>query len=194
VTNNRHNLPGLIRLPGRRATTGVLVVALLVAAICWYLGANVWHSILLGVALTTLGLIGTVNADLNDTGWRGGGRSSRHGARREVDELSWSLRGSYGRVSGRAAMRVQQLARHRLALLSLDLRDPADRPRIEQLIGRRAYTVVAPGKRRPPLLRSLLHCLDVLDALDPTRPITSAGIGTRTPEFTSHLRRRARER
>ena len=91
--------------------------------------------------------------------------------------------------------RVRQLARQRLALHQLDLNDPADRPRIEQLIGHRAYAVLVRGERRPPFLRSFLHCLDALDALDPTRPTASPSRSRRrSPNFTPHRLRRARER
>ena len=184
---------GLIPLPGRRATAGVLAAALLVAGICWYLGADVWHSILLGAALTTIGLIATVTVDFGNTEWRDDGGLKRQGTRREIIDLSWSLRGRYGRVDIRAVSRVRELARRRLALHHLELRDPADRRRIEQLIGHQVYTVLGPGKRRPPLLRSLLYCLDVLDTLDPTRPTTSTSPGRGTPVLPLQLRRRARE-
>ena len=48
-------------------------LALLVAAVCWYFGADVWHSILIGSALTTVGLISLVatdNPDFGNTDWR----------------------------------------------------------------------------------------------------------------------------
>ena len=96
---------GILRALERRATIRILLTALLVAAICWYFGADVWHSILIGSALTTLGLIGLVandKPDFGNTGWRSDSRSNRHGARRDVAELSWSLRGSYGRVGSGA--------------------------------------------------------------------------------------------
>ena len=64
---------------------------------------------------------------------------------------------------------MRQLARHRLAQHQLDLNDPADRYEVELLIGRSAYTVLVRSKGRP-LLRSFLHCLDALDAMDRTRP------------------------
>ena len=51
-----------------------LLTALLVAAVCWYFGADVWHSILLGSALTTLGVVGLVandDPDFSNTDWRG---------------------------------------------------------------------------------------------------------------------------
>jgi len=192
-----HRFFGLLRLPGRRGTIGVLTVALLIAAVCFYFGADAWHSVLIGSALTTVGLIGlvgTANPDLNTTDWRGDGRPNRDGARNDVTDLSWSLRGNYGRVSVRAVGRVQRLARQRLARYQLDLLDPGDRPEIERLIGRGAYVVVR-GERRPPSLRSLLHCLDVLDALDSTRPATPPSRSRRRPPiFAVHRPRRTRAR
>jgi hypothetical protein len=169
-----NSLVGLFRRPALWATIRVLLAVLLVAAICWYFGVDVWHSILLGSALTTVGLIalvGSASPVLASTDWRSGGRPNRHGARSDVAELSWSLRGSYGRVDNRAVRRVQQLARQRLALYQLDLLNPEDRGEIEQLIGHRAYAVLVRGtRRRPPLLRSFVRCLDALDSLDNSRP------------------------
>ncbi len=167
-------LLGVLRALDRRATIRILLTGLLIAAICFYFGADVWHSILIGGALTTLGLIGLIandNPDFNNTGWQSDSRSDRRGARRDVAQLSSSLRGSYGRVGSGAVLRAQLLARQRLALYQLDLLNPADRPRIEQMIGHHAYAVLVHGERRPPLLRSFIHCLNALDALDPTRPI-----------------------
>jgi hypothetical protein len=197
-TDVGRTLFGLVRAPGRRAAAGVLLGALLLAGICWYLGADVWHSILVGGVLATVAWVGlVVNAtpDLITTAWRGSGHTNREGARNEIAELSWSLRGSYGRVGTRAVRRVQQIGRHRLALHQLNLRDPADRDRIERLIGHRAYAVLVRTERRPPLLRSLLHCLDMLEALDPARPTTAPSRSRRPrPIFAFHLPRRARER
>ena len=50
------SLFGVLRALDRRATIRILLTALLIAAICWYFGADVWHSILIGSALTTLGV------------------------------------------------------------------------------------------------------------------------------------------
>ncbi|MGH9090003.1 MAG: hypothetical protein ACRDZR_01270 [Acidimicrobiales bacterium] len=189
-------LTRFLQPPARRVTICVLIVALLVAAICWYFGADVWHSILLGSVITTVGVIGLVGAtiDVADVSWRGGRRTNRNGSRSDVAELSWSLRGSHGRVGNSAMWRVQQLARRRLALHQLDLHDPADSRRIKQLIGRSAYTVLGRGDRRPPRLRSLLGCLDALEALDPTR--TAAPLPRsrrRTPIFSPDRPKRRRE-
>jgi hypothetical protein len=174
-------------------------MALLVAVICWYFGADVWHSILLGAALTAVGLIGMVGTTapvLGSTDWRSGGRPNRHGARSDVAELSWSLRGSYGRVDRSAVRRMQQLARQRLALHNLDLLNPDDRHAIEQLIGRGTYAVLVHGAlRRPPLLSSFVRCLDALDALDPRRPVKPPlQSRRRSPTLALSRLRRARER
>jgi hypothetical protein len=164
----------LLQRQTRRIGMRVAIVALLLAAICWFFGADVWHSILFGTVLTAVGviLLRGLGPDVGAVSWRASG-SNRHGSRRDVDQLSWSMRGSYGRVDGAAIWRVQRLAAHRLAVHQLDLQDPADRPRIEQLLGRRAYLLLARGERRPVSLRALLQCLDALDVLDAlalTRP------------------------
>lgn len=168
-------------------------MALLVAAICWYLGTDVWHSVLLGCVLTTVGVAGLVGSGIPEPGdsfrWHLR-RPSRDGARGEIAELSWALRGRYGRVTDRAVWRLQRLARQRLALHQLELNDPADRLAIERLIGRRAYAVLVKRRHRPPFLGSLLHCLDMLDALDPSRPTRPSRPGRFARERSGRARAR----
>jgi hypothetical protein len=172
----------------------VVIVVPLVAAICWYFGADVWHSILIASALTTVGVIvfgDTVNLELISTDWQRGNRPSRHGARTDIAELSWWLRGRHGRVNDRALTRIQQVARHRLALYQLDLRNPADHPKIEQLIGRRTCAILVQGDRRPPSLRVFIRCLDALEALDARRLSEPPSFRRRDSIFTPHRPRRA---
>jgi hypothetical protein len=159
-------LPGGLRRPRRRVIVAVLLAALLIVALCWYLGADIWHALLFGAVLTTFGLLGTTRAQLSVGPWIETHRRNREGARNEVAELSWSLRGSWREVSPRALWRVQDLGRRRLAHRGLDIRDPGDRDQIEQLTGSRAYRVLVSRNRRPPTLRSVVHCLDVLDAIE----------------------------
>ena len=123
-------------------------------------------------------MIANDHPDFSNSGWKTDSRFNRQGARRDVAELSFLLRGnygllrrSYGRVGSGAVLRAQRLARQRLALYQLDLLNPADRPRIEQMIGHQAYAVLVHGERRPPFLRSFIHCLNALDSLDPRLPI-----------------------
>ena len=189
---------GPVRLPRWPTTIRVLVGAFVVAAICWYFGADVGHSILLGSVLTTVGLVGSTRRPVHDRGandWQRDEVRNRDGARNDVDELSWSLRTHFGRVGAGALRRVLRLAELRLAMFGLDVRDPADRDAIEQLIGRRAYAPLAPHARRPPSLRSLLHCLDALDSLNASRPTASARKPRRRYSIlASDLPRRARAR
>jgi hypothetical protein len=188
-------MSGLLRIPAPRTAVRGALVALLLAAICWYFGADVWHSILFGTVLTAVAAIALrgLGSDVGTVSWRAAG-NNRQGARRDVDQLSWSMRGSYGRVDGVAIWRVQKLAAQRLALHQLSLQDPADRPRIEQLLGRRAYLLLVRGERRPVSLRALLRCLDALDVLDTlalTQPApTVQSSRRRTLTFTPHRPRR----
>jgi hypothetical protein len=79
-------------------------------------------------------------------------------------------------------------------MFGLDVRDPADRPRIERLIGRRAFAVLATNQRRPPYLRSLLHCLDALDSLNTSRPTELASKPRRRYLILANHPRRTRAR
>jgi hypothetical protein len=185
--------------PGaRRTTLRVLIAAVLVAAICWYLGADVWNSVVLGCVTATVGSIGLIGVafDISDIDWRGAGRD-RTGSRKDVAQLSGSLRGGLGRVDNGAIWRMRQIARPRLARHGLDYRNPAHRREIEQLIGRRPYAVLLRGERRRPLLGSFLSCLDALDALNALEPTDSPGPAPRSsrriPPFSKPRSRRARE-
>jgi hypothetical protein len=154
----------------RRTTVAPLISAVLVAALCWYLGVDVWHAVALGAVLATVGVIGLVAADdprLTSIVSDDERPANRAGARGDIAELSWALRGRYGLVGQNAERRVQRLGRNRLAPYQLDPRVPEDRRAIEQLIGRRACAVLAGRRRRRPSLPLLLHCLDALDALSP---------------------------
>jgi hypothetical protein len=188
---------GILRAFNKRATIRVLLTTLLISAVCWYFGADVSHSIMIGIALTTLGLIFLVandNPDFGRSDWRNDGHTNQQGARRDVAQLSRSLRGTYGRVGRGGVMQAQRLAVQRLAEYQLDLLNSADRPRIELLIGHRAYAVLVRSERRPPFLRSFVSCLNALDALDPTKPEVLPSRSRRWPlKFVPRRPRRARE-
>jgi hypothetical protein len=194
-TAGKPRLSKVIRLPNRRETIRVLGIAVLLAAICWYLGANVWHSILLGCAITVAwlaGMAGTAYPEIRDLGWRHGDRAANKGSRSDVANLSWSLRNSWGSVGRAAEWRLRQIARHRLALEGLDLGNPDDGPAIERRLGRPVYRVlVRTIQKRRLRRRALLYCLDALDALNPSyypAPQPRSGLRIRTARGTSHER------
>ena len=141
-----------------------------IAVVCWYFGVDVWHAILLGCAITVIALAavaGTSAPDARDLSWRPGKRVSNDGSRNDVASLSSSLHAGWGFVGLTAERRLNLIARRRLALEGLDLRDAENRPAIEQLIGTSAYRILQRRQRRRLRLGRLLYCLDMLDAIDP---------------------------
>jgi hypothetical protein len=179
-------LTRLGRRPERRSAAAAVFTALVLSAICWYFGADAWHSLLLGTATTAIAVTLWVagGAEVTDTNWR----EVRHGptgSRHDVMNLSGSLRAGFGGVGQGAEWRLKQIARQRLTLCDLDLGNPTDRPEIEQLIGRRAYRTLLSNGRRRMRLRSLVHCLDALDGLDAARnQVTRPRSADRRRSFT----------
>lgn len=169
----RSALRCLLRPPRRRRAVLVGVGAVLAAAVCWYVGMDTAHAVTVGLVAGAAGLCWTAVPDHQDVDWEQPPRAAQEGARWDVAQLSWSLRTRRGRVQHTALRRVQDLARHRLALRQLDLDDPGDRAAIERLIGEAAYATLARPRSDLPLLRALVHCLDALDGLDPPHPGTT---------------------
>lgn len=161
----------LLHLPSRRETIEILGAGFLITVICWYFGVDAWHAILLGCAITVTALAllaGSTAPDALEVSWRPGKRASREGSRSDVASLSSSLRSGWGFVGLTAELRLQQIARRRLALEGLDLNNAEHRSAIEQLIGASAYRVLVRPGGRLPSLRALLSCLNALDAIDST--------------------------
>lgn len=164
-------LSQMLHLPSRRETVASLAAGTAIAVICWYFGVDVWHSILLGCAITVTALAcnaGTLAMDARELSWRPGSRSSRAGSRNDVASLSASLRVDWWFVGPTADRRLHAIARRRLALEGLDLDNPDHRLAIEQRIGTAAYRVLARRSSRRLRLRLLVYCLDTLDAIDST--------------------------
>jgi hypothetical protein len=160
-----------LRMPTRREWTETGGAGLGTALVCWYFGVNAWHALLLGSAITVTALAvlaGSSAPDARDLSWRPGRRSNREGSRNDVANLAASLRSGWGFVGLTAERELMQIARRRLALEGLDLSNPAHRDAIERRLGTRAYRTLASPPDRMPSLPRLLHCLDMLDAIDPT--------------------------
>lgn len=151
-----------------------IVALLALSAAAWYFGANVWTAILVGGAVTIVLRAASLVWAPEEGGfrWRVQRRARAGGGRSDVAILATSLSGRWGRT-GVGTRRVAEIARRRLALRHLDLNNPDHRPQIEALIGGRAYRSLTGNDYRGMRLRSLVRCLDALDALtrDPGRPL-----------------------
>jgi hypothetical protein len=143
----------------------VVIGAPTVAALCWYLGSDLLRATTIGLSLAAVGLIWVAAPSDEDPPWQPDVSLGPPG-RRDVAELSWSLRSRRGRVDEAALRRVRTLATNRLAIRHLDLADPNHRAPIERLIGTAAYTTLQPDRRHPPRLQDVVRCLDALENLD----------------------------
>lgn len=163
-------LTSLVRVPDRYLLVRFLATALLLGAVCWYLGADVWRAAMLGGAITLVGwsvLIG-VSPEVRDIDWRGEEERVARGSRSDISTLSFRLRGTWGRVDHSVQWRARNIARRRLAFYGLDPQAPEHRSQIEEMIGADSYDFLVREQRGAPSMRALLRCLDTLDAIDPT--------------------------
>jgi hypothetical protein len=190
----RSSLGNVFRSPWRGSAVIVSVCAPVVTLVCWYFGADVWHAVAIAACVCAVGVAWAAWPEEQlapwhkHDEWRGGGRS-------DVVRLSWSLYRRRGRASAEALRRVQAIGWRRLASRQLDPLEPSHAPAIERLIGGPALAVLLASERssssQPPTMRSLVHCLDALDALEPV----GADIGrqlTVSSRLRAMLRRRGR--
>ena len=87
----------------------------------------------------------------------------RHGARREIKQLSWNIGGGRSRLDEPAVRRLRGIAATRLAARGIDLDDPRHRPQAEALLGRSVYRVLASPSGQPAGV--LMRCVAALDRL-----------------------------
>jgi len=146
-----------------------IATMLAVSGAAWYFGANVWTAVLIGGAVTIVLRAASLISVPEEGGfrWRVERRARAKGGRSDVANLASSLSRGWRGTGVTANRRLVELARRRLALQHLDLKNPDHRPQIEQLLGRRAYRSLTRNEYQGMRLRSLVHCLDVLDTLDP---------------------------
>lgn len=180
-----------LRLPPWRELLRVAGGALLLGVLAWFLGVDVWHAILVGCAAMvgiTAFLVGGA-PEIRDLSWRPRYRNTE-GARSELANLAHSLRPQRGVVGLAAERRLRDLAARRLALHGLDLQSAADREATERLIGTRAYQLlVRPDATRRAKLRTVIRCLDLLDALDSDHYSAPRPDSRRRPALTRPIRR-----
>lgn len=157
------------RPPWRGCALIVTIFGPATTLVCWYFGADVWHAVAIAACVCAVGVAWVAWPEERATPWHNHDEW-QSGGRSDVVRLSWSLYRRRGRASTEALRRVQAIGRRRLALHQLDPLDPSDAPAIERLVGSDALAVLRSSERdspQPPTMRSLVHCLDALDVLEP---------------------------
>lgn len=149
-----------------RRFIGIVVLALVVGAVCWFFGLDVVSSLVIALVIVAAGVAWRALPESGPTmDWPVAPAPVRNGNRRETSQLSWSLRTGFGAVDDRIVARIRGIAVNRLALRQLDLDNPGHRASIERLIGEDVYELVSSERTRPVRLVAINHALDVLDAL-----------------------------
>lgn len=188
-------LRDLLDRPLRGRIIALIIVAVLAAAVAWYVGMDWWHACVIATAVAAIGLIWMAIPDRPPTVWPLESHRKDDGNRNDVNRLSWSLRTRRRRVRPEAVRRIRRLADARLEPFrttseqSLDIDDPADRASIERLIGSRAYATLRSNPVRLPTFGDIEQCLDALSGLidpgtgvqDPPAHRRSTPIRKRTP-------------
>ncbi|GAA1426454.1 hypothetical protein GCM10009616_01010 [Microlunatus lacustris] len=126
------------------------VLAVLVFATLLVIGVDLGHCLLLALTAAVLHrLRGTPVTE--DDGWpEHEDNRTDAGARREVDRLSWGLRGFESRVDRRSLAHLRGIATRRLRWQGVDLDDPADADRARALLGADAYAALTADPGTPP--------------------------------------------
>ena len=160
-----------------RRYIGPAMVAVLAGAGAWFFGLAILPSIIVVFVVAALGitlrLVATTSDPLLPAGtmeWPPSPPLPSDGARREVSELGWALRTPTGVVEDRVLERVTAIAATSLRRRRLDLDNPADRGRIEQLLGEPLYALLSADEPRRSSARTLRSTLDRLEALEHTDP------------------------
>jgi hypothetical protein len=148
----------------------ILASGLLVPALCWAVGVDIVHSLL--IATVTLGaaaLLG-IAAQRQAPYWPEAQEGRRTGNRREITRLSWMMTARRGGTDRQAVVRLRDLAQSRLARHGIDLLDPADRSRAMTALGADVFTILMQDTGSAPTHRALLRCVEALEALGSVEP------------------------
>ncbi|ADG76291.1 conserved hypothetical protein [Cellulomonas flavigena DSM 20109] len=153
----------------RAAVWRPLVVGAVVVLTMWALGMR-WSSAAL-VALAAATVVAVVQRVDGQPEPRPAPRHHRShdGARGEVLDLAWSMVGRDGRVGERALRRLREAGARRVARHGLDLADPDQADALRDLLGARALATLTHRTHPLPGVGDLVHALDVLERLGPTR-------------------------
>ncbi|WP_058724616.1 hypothetical protein [Curtobacterium luteum] len=152
----------------RGRVAGVLVLAVVAAAITWFFGVGVLQALAVGGVVAAVGLTWTAIREDVPLNWPVPPVRSEPGARRELSETAWALR-ARGGVPERTLARARAVARHRLRMLHrLDLDDPADRTAIEAILPPGVVAVLVRERRSEIDLGTFASVLTALETLQPT--------------------------
>lgn len=144
----------------------------IIAVICIALGVSgildPAHAALLGCLLLAGITLWSTGSQLPGAEWPARRFAARAGGRNGVSDLAWQVFDPDRRVQSRVVERVRKLAAARLALLGVDVYDPAQQAKVERMLGRSVAQGLAAGKR--PTARTLQLWLDAIDrlGLEPT--------------------------
>jgi hypothetical protein len=158
------------------------VILALVLGVGGYLIGLPWPlAALLAGAVGVAGAALTIGGTVRDDRLPESQLDLRHGARREIKQLSWSIGGSRTRLDEPAVRRLRRLAVARLAAHGVNLDDPRQQPQAEALLGRTAYRVLSvPSAQHASVLMRCVAALDRLDARPGPSPADRAPNPSRT--------------
>lgn len=136
-------------------------------------GVDFVHCVLLAVGtVVVVQLRRLPEADEDDWPEREPGRSDR-GVRLEVARLSWALHGFDSRVEHRSVERLHAIAARRLHARGVDLADPADVDRAQQLLGAGPYAALTSDPANPPRYDAFARAVTAVERLPTTLRTTN---------------------
>ncbi|GAA4679561.1 hypothetical protein [Frondihabitans cladoniiphilus] len=161
----------LFRKPLRRLSILLLVLSAIVGGVVWFFGLDIPGSVLVAVAVASVGLTWLAVQEGEPILWPAADTSRSPGSRRDVQQLGWSMK-TRGGVHEKTVARAREAARHRLLFLyGLDLFDPADRPAIEQVLAPAVVKMLLSNRGTNTDLTTFTRILGALENLG-TAPTT----------------------
>lgn len=158
----------LLRL-GWSAVWRPLVVGAVVGATMWALGMRGSSAALVAMAAATFVAVVQRVDSAAEPRPEPRHHVSADGVRGEVLDLAWTMVGRDGRAGERALRRLREAGARRVARHGLDLADPDQADVLRDLLGDRALTTLTRRSHPLPGVGDLVHTLDVLERLGPTR-------------------------